>query len=82
MEIEGLKLDVKMSSEKIREIEQKTKTLENEIIDRSKKLQDHLLRVDCKMLELYLQFRGIPNKQEDVWASNDNINSRICRKTS
>lgn len=62
-EIDGVKLEVKKSMQKIGEIEHKTKKLEKELQDNSKNLEDKLLLVESKMLELHLRFRGLPEEQ-------------------
>lgn len=63
IEIEGVKLEVKKSATKIGETEQRTNKLEKEMLGNNKKLQDRILMMDCKMLELYLWFRGVPEEQ-------------------
>lgn len=66
MEIEGVKSEVKKSVMKIGEIEQKTKKIEKEMLENNKTLQERILMLDCKMLELHLCFRGIPEEQGDI----------------
>lgn len=65
-EIEGVKLEVKKSIIRIGETEQKNMKLEKELIDNNKKLQECIVMIDCKMLELYLCFRGVPEEQGNI----------------
>lgn len=48
--------------------------------DRNKKLQDHILKVDCKLLELHLRFRGIPEKQGNLWEQMIKILAEFVNK--
>lgn len=63
-ENENRRDEVRRSSERIGKIE-KIASLETEMFN-NKKLQDHLLMVDCKLLELLLQFRRVPDKQGNI----------------
>lgn len=62
-QLDRVKLEVKKSLLKIGEIEQKMKKLEKEMSDNIKTLQKKVLLMDCKLLELHLRFRGIPDEQ-------------------
>lgn len=62
-EIDGVKLEVKKSVARIGEVELKTKKLEKDLMDNTRKLQERLLLMDCKMLELYLRFRRVKEEQ-------------------
>lgn len=62
--IEGIKREVDKLVERIKIIEQKTKDLECDLMERNRKLQEQILMMDCKLLDNYLRFRGVPESQE------------------
>lgn len=62
-EIDEVKTEVKKSIIKIGDIEQKTK---KDLIGNTKKLQDRILMMDCKMLELHLHMRGLTEEPGDL----------------
>lgn len=47
-------------------IEQKTRNLEKDLMITTKRLQDRITLMDCKMMELHLRFSGVMEEQGNI----------------
>lgn len=78
--IEGIKLEVEKSVEKVKEVEQKANQIEKEIIEKNELLKDQTILMDCRLMDNYLRFRGVPESQEDVRQEMLNILPEFLEK--
>lgn len=75
--IESIKKDMNKSLERIKKVEQKVNELEIDWKKERENLQDQLLLMECKFLDNYIRFRGVPENQKETREEMVNILSEF-----
>lgn len=75
--IEAIKTEMHKSFERIKDVEQKTNAMELELREENKNLKDQMMLMECKLLDNYIRFRGVPESEKDVREEMVNIISEF-----
>lgn len=75
--IEAIKTEMNKSFERIKDVEQKTNAMELELREENKNLKDQMMLMECKLLDNYIRFRGVPESEKDVREEMVNIISEF-----
>lgn len=79
--IDALKAEVQNLAVKIKEIESNTQTMEKELLEKNRILQEQMALMECKILENHLRFRGIPEMKGEVRQEMIDIISEFIEKS-
>lgn len=75
--IDEIKVELSNTSERIKNVEQKTSDIETELRMENKKLQDQIMLTECKLMENYIRIRGMPESETDLREEMVNIISEF-----
>lgn len=75
--IETLKTEINKSNDKIKEIERKTNAIGLELKQENRMLKDQVMLLECKLLDNYIRFRGVPESEKEAREEMINIISEF-----
>lgn len=81
VKIEGIKTELPSTMERVKVVEQKSQSIEKGWHDKMEQWQDQLFLRDCKLLDNFLCFRGIPEMKGEVRQEIINVLAEFLEKT-
>lgn len=75
--IETLKTEINKSNDKIKETERKTNAIGLELKQENRMLKDQVMLLECKLLDNYIRFRGVPESEKEAREEMINIISEF-----